>query len=107
MRSVEAKRSKGWLRILKFFWRIKTRRPQEARLAILGVLPGHRNKGVAPAFYFETINRGINRYQGGEIGWVLDNNTEVNKAAELMGAKRYKTYRIFDKPLAAGMDGGM
>lgn len=30
----------------------------------------------------------MNRYQGEEIGWVLDINTEVNKAAELMGAKR-------------------
>ncbi len=104
---LKAKRSKGWLRILKFVWSLKTRRPREARLAILGVLPGHRNKGVAPAFYFETINRGINRYRGGEIGWVLDINTEVNKAAELLGAKRYKTYRIFEKYLAPGTDGDM
>ncbi len=36
-----------------------------------------------------------------EIEWVLDINTELNKAAELMGAKRYKTYRIFDKHLVA------
>ncbi len=102
---LKAKASKGWLRILKFVWYVKTRRPREGRLAILGVLSGHRNKGVAPAFYFETIKRGIDRYQGGEIGWVLDVNTEVNKAAELLGAKRYKTYRIFDKPLAANTGG--
>ena len=94
---LRAKKSKGLLRTLKFIWYLKTRRPAEARLAILGVLPDHRRKGVAPTFYFESLRRGKEKYVGGEIGWVLDNNDEVNKAAGLMGAKQYKTYRIFEK----------
>ncbi len=94
-----AKGSRGLIRTLRFLWYLKTRRPTEARLAILGVLPEHRRRGVAPAFYFESLQRGRKKYVGGEIGWVLDNNDEVNKAAELMGATRYKTYGIFEKTI--------
>ena len=93
---LRAKGSKGWIRTLRFLWYLKTKRPREARLAILGVLPEHRRKGVAPAFYFESLKRGKEKYVGAELGWVLDNNDEVNKVADLMGAKRYKTYRIFE-----------
>ena len=94
-----AKGSKGWIRILRFVWYLKTRRPKEARHAILGVLPEHRGKGVAPVFYFESLKRGREKYSGGELCWILDINEEVTKAAELMGAVRNKTFRIFEKPV--------
>ena len=96
---VKAKRSRGLWRLLRLAWYLKTQKPTEARLAVLGVLPEFRNKGVAPVFYFESLRRGKQSYVGGEISWVQDINTEINKIAAAMGAERYKTYRIFERPI--------
>ena len=96
---VKAKRSRGLWRLLRLVWYLKTRRPTEARLAVLGVLPEFRNKGIAPVFYFESLRRGKQNYVGGEISWVQDINTEINKTAAAMGVERYKTYRIFERPI--------
>lgn len=95
----DAKRSKGLLRLLRLAWYVKTRRPRMARLAVLGVLPEFRNKGVAPVFYFESLKRGVGSYVAGELSWVQDINTEANKTAEIMGVQRYKSYRIYEKVL--------
>jgi RimJ/RimL family protein N-acetyltransferase len=31
------------------------------------------------------------------MGWTLDDNTRVNRVIERAGARRYKTYRIFQR----------
>ena len=96
-----ARSSKGLMRILKFLWLLKTSNPKEARLAILGVHPDYRNKGIAPVFYYESLTRASHVYDGGEMSWVEESNEEMSKAIRLLGAKRYKTYRIYEKPLEA------
>ena len=95
----DARRSKGLLRLLRLAWYVKTRRPRTARLAVLGVLPEFRSKGVAPVFYFESLKRGVRNYIAGELSWVQDINAEANKTAEIMGVRRYKSYRIYEKTL--------
>jgi len=30
------------------------------------------------------------------MSWVLENNTLMNRSAELLGGKLYKTYRIYE-----------
>ena len=35
-----------------------------------------------------------------EFSWVLEDNHEINKTVERLGASRYKTYRIYQKALA-------
>jgi hypothetical protein len=95
----KARNKKGLLRILKFVWLMKTNHPKEARLAVLGVAPQFRNKGIAPVFYYETLVRGRRSYVGGELSWVEDTNTEMAKAITIMGAQKYKTYRIYEKAL--------
>ncbi len=67
----------------------------------MGVLPEFRNKGIAPVFYFESLRRGKRKYVGGEISWVQDINEEITKTAALMKVERYKTYRIYEKPILA------
>jgi hypothetical protein len=37
----------------------------------------------------------------GEISWVQDINVEIIRAIELMGARRSKTYTIYEKTLPA------
>lgn len=95
----KTRHAKGLLRVLKFLWHLKTSSPKEARLAVLGVHPKFRNKGVAPLFYYETWARGRQDYVGGELSWVEDSNTEMGKAIELMGGQKYKTYRIYERAL--------
>lgn len=87
------------MRILKFAWLLKTSRPKEARLVILGVAPEFRNKGIASIFYFESLMRAKGRYLGGELSWIEESNQEIIRAIEIMGAKRYKSYRIFEKDI--------
>ncbi len=98
---VKAARSRGLLRLLRLAWYVKTQHPTTARLAVLGVLPEFRNKGIAPVFYFESLRRGKRKYVGGEISWVQDINEEIEKITVLMQVERYKTYRIYEKPVSA------
>jgi hypothetical protein len=40
-------------------------------------------------------------YTGCEMGWTLDDNTRVNRAIQRVGARRYKTYLIYEKSIAS------
>lgn len=93
------KSSKGLLRILKFIWYLKTSHPREARLAVLGVSPEFRNKGVASLFYFETLSRGKRKYLGGELSWIDEDNEEIMNGIRVMGGQKYKSYRIYESSL--------
>jgi GNAT superfamily N-acetyltransferase len=73
------------------------------RLAILGIRQGYRKRGLDAILMCDTfVNAGKKLgWYGGEIGWTLEDNDMVNRAIELFGAKKYKTYRIYSKPLEA------
>ena len=48
--------------------------------------------------YEEVATRGKARgYVGGELGWTLEDNDQINRGIERMGARKYKTYRIYEK----------
>lgn len=85
----------GWLRFL-----LARRRIDAVRVLILGVLPDRRYRGVDAALYARTIEAARRRgYRWGELSWVLESNGPMNRAAERLGAERYKTYRIYDLEL--------
>ena len=67
------------------------------RVLALGVVPDHRASGVAAAFY-ATLVRNARRLGYGrcEMSWILEDNLLMNRSLEVMGARRYKTYRIYD-----------
>lgn len=71
-----------------------------ARTLLLGVLPEHRHKGVDVLMvlrsYKAAIRGGIT---AGECSWILDSNRAMNRILEKLGAKVYRTYRIYDKAL--------
>lgn len=92
-----AKKQKGLLRVLKFVWLLKTQSPNEARLAVLGVKPEYENLGIPAFFYFESIQRGKKKLKGGELSWIEESNLPMMRSLEMMGAHRYKTYRIFER----------
>ena len=54
----------------------------------------------AKTFHFYDFVEGIKKgYYWGEMSWILETNTMMNRAAEMMGGRRYKTYRMYEKPL--------
>lgn len=70
------------------------------RIFAMGVIEEYRGRGVDALFYYETVKRAIaNGYTEGEASWILANNDMMNRAIEMMGAKVYKTYRIYEKAL--------
>jgi GNAT superfamily N-acetyltransferase len=84
------------MRVVRFVFSLKTKKPKEARLALLGVRPEYRNSGIAALFYAESLLRGKHLYKGGELSWVEENNEEIIKGIRLMGAEPYKRYRLFE-----------
>jgi hypothetical protein len=95
------------LGIPKLLWRLKVRGPRTARLILLGIRKKWRNiRKYAPlsAFMYAEMNDGAKSLgiQEGELGWTLEDNGRVNAGITMMGAKLYKTYRVFEKPLTNG-----
>ena len=91
----------------KLLWRLKVRGPRSARLILLGIRKKFRNsRKYAPlsAFMYAEMNDGAKSLGigEGELGWTLEDNGRVNAGIAMMGAKAYKTYRVFEKPLTNG-----
>lgn len=86
----------GLVRLLYRLRKVKT-----VRLAVLGVLPGFRRRGVAEALIQQTFHNGFSKlgYTGAELGWTLEDNVLVNRMIERVGGRKYKTYRIYKKEL--------
>jgi len=87
----------GLVRLLGRKWII-----DQVRLLLLGVLPQYRSVGVFPLLICE-LQKHMARntpYKRAEFSWVLEDNREINKPAERVGASRYKTYRIYQKAIA-------
>jgi hypothetical protein len=72
----------------------------QVRLLLLGVDAGHRALGLYPLLIFE-FHRQLSGgpYRRAEFSWVLEDNRDINQPAELAGARKYKTYRIYEKPI--------
>jgi hypothetical protein len=90
--------------VAKLLWRLKFRRPTSARLLLLGVKEeyraSHRYGTLAAVLYVEVARRGAARgYVGGELSWTLEDNVMINRGIERMGARKYKTYRVYERSL--------
>jgi GNAT superfamily N-acetyltransferase len=85
----------GLLKILSRKSKIKT-----SRVLALGVTEAYRRSGVGALLYLELIKgaRALG-YIEAECSWVLENNRAMNRSLQLMGAERYKTYRIYESRL--------
>jgi hypothetical protein len=84
--------------LLKFLW--YRRKIDQARLLIMGMVPEYRGRGADAIFYVETARQALaHGYKRMEGSWILENNTMMNRILERAGGVRYKTYRIYEKPL--------
>jgi hypothetical protein len=72
------------------------------RLAVLGIKSGFRKRGIDSVLFLDTFNNSRKQgWNGGEISWTLEDNDMVNRAIEIFGCKKYKTYRLFKKSLGS------
>ena len=85
----------GLIRLLR-----RKRYIDQVRLLLLGVDPAYRSAGLYPLLLVELHRQGSAAgYRRAEFSWVLEDNRDINQPAEQAGARRYKTYRIYEKAL--------
>ena len=81
--------------LFKLLW--YSRKVDMARIITLGVVHEHQRKGIDAVLYLDTWRNALKKgYWRGEMSWILETNTMMNRAAEMLGGKVYKTYRIFE-----------
>jgi GNAT superfamily N-acetyltransferase len=77
---------------------LASKKIKSGRLAILGIKAGYRKRGLDSVLFLDTFNNCRKQgWWGGEISWTLEDNDMVNRAIEIFGCKRYKTYRVYEK----------
>lgn len=83
-------------------WRLirRNRYITQARLLLLGVDARYRNMGFY-ALLIAALNRQLvgTQYRHLEFSWILEENRDINQPAERAGARRYQTYRIYQKAI--------
>lgn len=91
----------NWVRLL---WRWKMAYPDTARVMLMGILRRYRHNLLGAAIAYRLVEalrksllaRGIKRV---ELSWILEDNLRMRGVIESLGAKVYKRYRIYEKPL--------
>jgi GNAT superfamily N-acetyltransferase len=89
----------GWIKALWY-----SRKVNQARLMILGVVEEHRGRGIESLLIFETFKAAIQSgYQGMEMSWILETNDMMNRVVQNLGdaygVHVYRTYRIYQMPV--------
>jgi GNAT superfamily N-acetyltransferase len=94
--------------ILKLLWHTKIRNKiNRLRVVLMGVKPQYRKRGIDNCFYLDAFEiGGAKGYRTAELSWILENNDLMISALERLGARRYKTYRIYESPLIGGGNQG-
>ncbi len=91
----------GWAKLL---WRLKVKRVKSARVPLMGVKRKFADtlRGQLLPFHLMTAGRTASLslgYETFEFSWILEENMPMRRISEAMGAKIYKTYRIYEKTL--------
>ena len=70
------------------------------RVVAMGLVESARGKGADSLLYLETFRRGMKKgYEHAELSWVLETNVPMIRAAEKVGAVKYKTYRFYEREI--------
>ena len=87
----------GWLTFLR-----GRRKIDRVRVWALGVRPDFQHTGVAAKFYVEHFEASERSplIKGGEMGWILEENTAMNRGMEAMNGRIVKKYRVYEKVFA-------
>jgi GNAT superfamily N-acetyltransferase len=86
--------------LLKILWKLKVSKCTRLRTIIMGILPEHQHQGFDAFLVHQSIHNA--RAMGipcSEMGWVLEDNLPMISALDKVGARRTKTYRVYDRPV--------
>jgi GNAT superfamily N-acetyltransferase len=82
----------GWIPVL---WH--SRRIRQARVLALGLVPEAKGRGVDVLLYNALYSRWAELgYRRAELSWILEDNRIMRAPLESIGARVYKTYRIYE-----------
>ena len=88
----------GPLEIIKFL--LLKRRIKHARVMTAGVIRDYQKRGIEAGLVARVFENGVKKgYTSGELSWVLENNVMMNRLAEAVGARIYKTYRVYERAI--------
>jgi GNAT superfamily N-acetyltransferase len=83
--------------LLKLLW--YSRKLGAIRVITMGGIVEFQSLGIGSIFLDEIYRRApAAGLPNGEMSWVLENNVMMNRAAEMVGGRRSKTYRIYEMP---------
>jgi GNAT superfamily N-acetyltransferase len=77
-------------------------RLRTGRIMILGAKAEYRHRGIFALFVNEMVQR-AKKYGlvGAEASWILEDNDKLNRPLAALGAKEYRRWRIYDRPVSA------
>jgi hypothetical protein len=85
----------GWWHFLR-----KGKIIDRVRVGFLGVKPSYQHTGVAAKMYVEHFDMAeVTPQKWGEMGWILETNTNMNRAMEAMGGRVVRRYRMYERGL--------
>lgn len=77
------------------------KRIDRVRVITLGVKKAYRKIGLEALLYIkiqeEVLKAG--HYRESEMSWILEDNLNMNKPLQRMGAQAYKTYRLYERAI--------
>jgi len=85
------------------WWHFARRRRtmDRVRVGFLGVKPEFQHTGVAAKLYVEHFDMASATPQKwGEMGWILETNTNMNRAMEAMGGRIVRRYRVYEREVS-------
>lgn len=86
----------GFLKLL-----LGVKKTQSGRLLAMGVHRDYHLRGLDAVLYFDSFkNATLLQKVWADIGWVLETNRVMINTIEKLGGKRYKTHRLYDRPIA-------
>lgn len=86
--------------LLKLLWYTRPGAIRSLRVIIMGVLEQFRGQGIDLMLYNHAFRAASAKgYTSGEFSQILETNRMMVRAAETMGATRYKTHRMYEKVL--------
>jgi GNAT superfamily N-acetyltransferase len=87
--------------IFKLIWHTKIKnKVVGVRTVTMGVIPDYRKRGIDTLLYVKTFVDGTAKgYKWSELSWALETNTLLRSLVEGIGARLYKTYRLYDMPI--------
>lgn len=86
-------------RLAKFM--LEARKSRRIRTIIMGLLPEYRGQNIDDVLYLKTIEDGIRLgYTESDCSLIVETNRKMIGALRPLFAERYKTYRIYERPIS-------